>query len=137
MKLENQVTSLEPSRYLQKLGVKQESQYYWCNFGKDDWRGPYVVDGIPEEDGERWLRYPDGGQHTFRKNFDCMDTASAFTVAELDEILSKYGEYHVSEYKGEIAVQIVGKGEIYHKGNRADARAKMLGYLIENNLITL
>jgi hypothetical protein len=65
MKLEEQVVSLELARRLKELGVKQESAFYWY-------------------DGEMlFSRSPLGQAHTYNETI----TFSAFTVAELGEIL--------------------------------------------------
>lgn len=91
---------------------------------------------------DRWLRYPDGGQHTFRKEFDTRDTASAFTVAELGEMLKHKrnmlipvtidDEWHGADL---IKNEHLGLGRL-DEITEADARAKMLVYLLENRLIT-
>jgi len=87
---------------------------------------------------------------------------SAFTVAELGEMLparidlgenaSYPGRYAILEcrkhadwevvyiiYRDGIGYILNGyeSGARFHEANEANARAKMLGYLIENNLITL
>ena len=56
MKIEEQVCSLEPSRKLEELGVKQESQYWWVSENGEDfflsnemWR--VVGDWVPEQEG--------------------------------------------------------------------------------------
>lgn len=119
MELTKQVCSLELAKRLKEFGVRQESLFsYGYMTGNPEYESNYELCTSSE------LNLPEEEMY------------AAFTVAELDEILSKYGEYSVTEYKDEIAVQIVGKGEIYHKGNRADARAEMLIYLLENKLIT-
>lgn len=127
MQLENQVCSLELAKELKKLGVKQESQFYW-NRGQS-----YLIC----EDSR--LRVP--------------EDVSAFTVAELGEVLPEVTAIQNGE---------LGRLEITYRtysedGNRewdvcymanndfrsefanteADARAKMLIYLLENKLITL
>lgn len=131
MKLELQVVSLELAKRLKELGVKQESLYCWafplysqrCRL---HWHEKLTV--------REW-----GGA-----------TISAFTVAELGEMLpllidvdgtltswegSKSGdgswETWLEDGKGNmIASKFVCETE-------ADARAKMLIYLLENKLVTL
>lgn len=150
--LEQQVVSLELAQKMKTLGAPQESLFYWCSFdpkGKSDWRGPYVVDDFEYDEGEdeRWLRYPDGGQHTFRKNFDCGDTASAFTVAELGSLLAEWQSEQSQDYfksvwnGGSWDCYLVGIVEdreeliAENMDSEADARAKCWIYLKENNLI--
>lgn len=71
IKLEDRVTSFELSKKLKKLGVLQESLWYWVNFN----------------DGKGFqLRYKDG-LHEFRHNN--WEYYSAFTVAEGLEGLPK------------------------------------------------
>ena len=82
MKLQDQVTSLELSRKLKKLGVKQESIWYWYCLGEDyaiRYRTPSVI----------------------KKGY------SAFTVAELGEMLKKYPESEFVKLPEEIHVLLL------------------------------
>ncbi len=128
MKLESQVTSLELSKRLKELGVKQESYFQWrCTES--------------EENPPHWhIEYG-------RDDFHYPNYVSAFTVAELGEMLPESIEEtewthileidHWDEGKWHI-VYASAKGDYFaevHAETEADARAKMLIYLIENNLI--
>lgn len=123
MKLEKQVTSLEISKRLKELGVKQESFFHWCGLKNYN------------------IQYGD---------FSYMgDVISAFTVAELGEMLlpevdsGKTNEGSPAYVKGGkwISCLMHKSGErISHRvygETEADARGKMLIYLIENKLIML
>jgi len=115
MDIENQVCSLELAKKLLTLGVKQNSLFYW------DWHSDtcYAVKFVP---------------------YSCpgIERYSAFTVAELGEMLS-FGIISVKRtleffYCGEgLDVEDVG----FDERTEADARAKMLIYLIENNLMEI
>lgn len=125
MQLEKQVTSLELSKRLKELGVKQESLFY------------YFVGAVT---GNTRLGY---GLHSKSDiNFTNSHTYSAFTVAELGELLNEIANridcgdtwYHLAGQKK----WTVGWGGDMHEelsDTEADARAKMLIYLLENNLI--
>lgn len=111
MKLEQQVTNLELSKKLKELGVKQESLFYWGNT-------------IGQLDQDCWRVY------FFKDDDVSMEYVSAFTVAELGEML---------KWK---SLMIFGLPEHYADFisdtiSEADFRAKMLIYLIENNLIKI
>lgn len=113
MPLEQQVCSLELSRKLKELGVKQESLYYWQVHPEKE---PILAD---------------------------MFGTSAFTVAELGEML-EINQYRmeIDKYKGVYLCRMVDvskKEAIWEtkEKNEANARASMLIYLLENNLITL
>ena len=69
MKIEQQVTSLELSKILEKFGVKQKSLFYWTHQPDID-VGPFVHQGPGQNAGD----------------------VSAFTVAELGEILKNVDE---------------------------------------------
>lgn len=139
MELEKQVTSLEPSKKLKELGVEQESLFEWV-------LGGTVSGGSMEKQEEpriepRKIRVP-SPQSPF-------SYYSAFTVAELGEMLPKNTEYYLSRNKGDT---FTGRGKEYYvvdvflgfgtppihavetANTEADARAKMLIYLLENNL---
>lgn len=139
MNLQQQVTSLEISKKLKELGVKQESLFWWINehlVYKTD-MGAYLQNG--------------GG--IAERTFGCADKLSAFSVAELGEMLpihlikqSNANEKVVFEYHLFFSKQPNGYaiwyGQNYFddKGYQiekieVDARGKMLIYLLENNLL--
>jgi hypothetical protein len=122
MKLENQVCSLELAKRLKELGVKQDSLFCWTTdldieFLPTDIRNDHVV-------------------------------IAAFTVAELGEMLPKEingffftqiptinNEWYLF-YRHAFSTMNLDNEEIYSDDeNEANARAKMLIYLIENDLI--
>lgn len=124
MKLEDQVVSLELSKRLKELGVKQDSLYYWTDHL--DWK----------------LRTDQGFSDQWN---------SAFTVAELGMMLpskiTAFGQIHhfLRTWK-----RIAGEFGVRYKPNfgpayipakiaktEADARAKCLIYLLENDLMKL
>lgn len=131
MKIEQQVCSLEISKRLKELGVKQESLFVHTRMRTTD---PYQVTTLSEA-GE-W------------KYYDFENTYSAFTVAELGEMLPdsiSFEEklYVINIYKlgNEWIVEFEdNENELkthtsYQADTEADARGKMLIYLFENNLI--
>jgi hypothetical protein len=134
MKLENQVCSSELSQILEKLGVKQKSLFYWVyeHFEKEKWELVFADDFV-----------------------SINPFVSAFTVAELGEMLPQYiykneDGYFLEMYKHrEEGFQIRYKTSesIFENKdcviactcevNEADARAKMLCFLLENNLMEI
>jgi hypothetical protein len=121
MKIEDQVCSLELAARLKGLGVRQESYFIWqstqgVGVGVVDWRViPAFQDGISES-------YED---------------ISAFTVGELGEMI---GDYAYTRKIDKIWVSFLHRKHFDDKYagpaeiTEADARAKMLIYLIENKL---
>lgn len=140
MKLEQQVTSLELSKKLKELGVKQDSLYRWWqeekNFGKFSIECGSTI-GISDS-----------------RRGECIPMYSAFTVAELGEMLPEKIRRKV-EYSGETEnyfLEIYPSEDIWEvryqyyyyepsdsfkekDKSEANARAKMLIYLLENNLL--
>jgi len=120
MELQKQVCNQELSKKLRKLGVSQKSYFYWVITLTTDYH-------ISIYDGE----LP-----------DCLlcrnDVYSAFTVAELGEMLGLFTNTHKNA-SGTWVVSWNGQGNDIGKSDdtEADARAKMLIYLLENNLINL
>lgn len=125
MKLEQQVCSLELSKRLKELGVKQNSHFSWEElFGKPEYRLDVTIHG----------------EHR----------VSAFTVAELGEMLpedihTNGAWYFFRHYKwnGGKGTMLQYRSNTDHtlqdqKGvNMAEAYGLMLEYLITNNLMTV
>jgi len=117
--LELQVTSLEPSKRLKELGVKQDSVYYWskCLLTSSTMYGM----------GEMGLMYGYGNPPS-----DDVENYSAFTVAELGEALPR--GTHTFKF-AENDYRVWGETITFSETKEADARAKMRIYLIENKLM--
>ncbi len=111
MKLEKQLCSLELAKKLKALGVKQDSHFKWLNTPT---RG--------------WMTFP----RTIAGN---EENYSAFSVAELGEMLpSMTISYH--QTLGEWSCKYPETEHVIKmEMTEADARAKMLIYLLENKLI--
>ena len=126
MKLEQQVVSLELAKQLKELGVKQDSLWKWRLAGNLGWQVERHMSPVTVE----------------KKQY------SAFTVAELGELLPQYigkgndhGHLHISLGTREVGKWTVGYAnyekscsDILDEKNEANARAKMLIYLLENGL---
>lgn len=127
MKLEQQVCSLELAKRLKELGVKQDSAFYWVSFEAHDYILNQEVPGSLKErnfllpsDDSRLKNYP-----AFSNNF------SAFTVAELGEILPFGFDSHKVEEHTNLGWMARYTDYRFFAATEADARAKMLIHLIE------
>lgn len=136
MQLEKQVCSLELSKKLKELGVKQESLFYWVH---DDLTSTYLATEkqlpIIQAGYNRIPHQSMAEDYGWREN---VEKCSAFTVAELGEMLK--GEFDSGVRKEHSFCEYFksdGEQLIEEADTEADARAKMLVYLIENKLITL
>lgn len=148
MRLEDQVCSLELAKRLKDLGIKQDG--FYCYFMMPD------IDGLCYEENWKVIRSQllplTTAQLKCRMNSNCC--ISAFTVAELGDFLPKYikAETLLPEPNDKIAKFYLCYNENgypsydfyeneispgYKKENEANARAKMLIYLIENDLSPL
>jgi len=136
MKLINQICSLELSKQLKKLGVKQDSLYVWgsniAGAGILPKQEDFVLIGI-----DRKGEYPNIFNTTY----------SAFTVAELGELLpDAVATYRYETYDDDRDIwacikYVEGNHEKYeyvvHTKTEANVRAKMLIYLLENKIRNL
>lgn len=141
MTLESQVCSLELAKKLKELGVKQKSVFYWTRDSLYGWQ--LKREGELFE-GSEW------------EHFECDGDVFAFTVAELGEMLparingfelriekrdlfppgEKVGiEWEVAYY--ELGYEDELRFDKQAADTEADARAKMLIYLIENKIMTV
>jgi hypothetical protein len=118
MTLEQQVVSLELARKLKELGMKQESLFYWLDMRDSNWKSWILDNATPEQ-----LRL-------FPEQY-----VSAFTVAELGEINKATAECAWNEQEQEWIVYKENGARLDTANTEADARAKMLIYLLENKLM--
>lgn len=116
MKLEQQVCSLELAKRLKELGVKQESLFWWLHAENGD---VVVYNVVPSME---------------------KDVCCAFTVAELGEMLPKiyitWRDTLVGDEWWLCDDRRKSSTDTYqYAKTEADARAKMLVYLLENKLV--
>ena len=145
MNLNQQVTSLELSKKLKELGVKQESHWYWESYYLPE----ITTDRHNNIIDSKYIRYIADKRPVIRSGFltSKLKYYSAYTVAELGELLPEGFESHKTILAPENYSKnpnldtpdycIKSFGEIIYDKNEANARAKMLIHLLENKLITL
>jgi len=127
MKKEKQVVSLELAKRLKKLGVKQNSQWYWeirIFQLAPDWMKNTPDAQLMECDYEKkedWKHYK-------------FEYYSTFTVAELGEILPYYVHSYKEDARSGRWCCDEGDKQCF-SDTEANARAKMLIYLVECNKI--
>lgn len=123
MEIEDQLTSLELSKRLKELGVKQDSYFVWREY-------PFVISDHPKLMVEtEWILGIPG-----YLNPEFLNQYSAFSVAELGEILPETCEYFSIHKRHGLFILNYGIKEIWNK-KEADARAELRIYLLENGLI--
>lgn len=134
MNIENQVASLELSKKLKELGVKQESVWYWVG-----WYG-YSTETIKMIFSVK----TNSEIKQIERDFHIEKICSAFTVAELGEMLPECyssGKTNLDYMETNKEVE-----RFYCQNNNrtsirkfadieADARAKMLIWFIENKRV--
>lgn len=156
MKLKNQEVSVGLAKEMKELGVKQDSQRYWVYYTRTslaerDWKELCGTEDDMEE-FELELDY------NLCKRVAYIDRISAYTVAELGEMLPPYFVSYKTEYDGWQCESPWGfndryvidsqKYQVYEKVSsaipqrlvqeaqtEADARAKMVIYLIKEGLL--
>ena len=136
MELEKQVCSLELANKLKKLGIRQGSLFYWAQWKVTRQWHIVLHDHIGLDDD------PELASPAFNKG-----KYAAFTVAELGELIGTQARSYRTDNPeepawqcGGIWIKYVGKSPTYPShsedaNTEADARAKMLVYLLENRLI--
>lgn len=120
MEIEKQVCSLELAKRLKELGVTQESIFWWGRVSGNSWSVYHLNKLQPK-------------------------SISAFTVAELGEMLPEYvmrgGRRHTLRQQRAGSMRYVSYEYdalnvlIQNGTTEADARASILIYLLENSLI--
>lgn len=131
MKLTDQVCSLKLSKKLAKLGVKQDNLFKWVKYSMN--KKPMLI-FIP----------------TVKYQLECLSgeleySIPAYTVAELGEMLPNKVKIHNTESclvldrdKKTWGVAYAPFPDTFQEAKtEADARAKLLIYLLENKIISL
>mgnify|MGYP003477675710 CR=1 FL=1 len=139
MELKNQVCSLELAKRLKELKAKQDSLFYW-KFSNG------MLEKVSNIALDTELVY--GQQPQKLKTLGTWETCSAFTVAELGEMLPKEikadKEYFIKQSFTILGLSIIKYTDTdgydfisWSSITEADARAKTLIYLLENKLIEI
>ena len=125
MKLKDQVCSLELAKKLKELGVKQESLWWWRKEASHDWRLRFFEDFENLDDNDN-------------VNFVLPElTISAFTCSELGEMLPKFIGSWKNKQNWSCRSSHDLDSKLFMVNTEANARAKMLIYLIENKLVEI
>lgn len=115
MTIENQVTNRETGEKLVALGVIEKSYFVWHRI-RGDW------------------------EITEQHHCTCMGTVSAFTVAELGEILRSHVDQMrnivIREHRERIRQLMQRVNRSWQNEDEVNDRGKMLIYLLENKLIS-
>lgn len=130
MKPENQVCALELSQRLEELGVKQDSLFYWIYDTR--YKAAFLEYKMPTF---VWEHNDKSRTHLSICFVPDFKVYSAFTVAELGELLPT--GFSMMKWKG---YSIKSPNEWQRQlsdPSEANARAKMLIYLLENKLMEL
>lgn len=147
MKLEDQITNWELSKKLKELGVSQDSLFYW--WGVFYSRPCPQPDEYGEHEKERAYQDQEWSVSLKKDIFDddtrswkgmyknTLDTFSAFTVAELGEMLIDGCGTGRSVLTNDKKYQGMFRGEKFEDDNEANCRAKMLIWLVENGYLQL
>ena len=155
MKLEQQVCSLKLAKKLKELGVERESYFYWTK--RTDKKQLFVEEYIvcqgkmPENDDEfPAFTVAELGEMIPRRITDQDQTLSGVKGKSYYLTLSFYSDDYSNENlttgwslnyigtKVEVCSDTLNNSAgIYYTGTMADVYAKMLIYLLENNLIKL
>ena len=144
MTLSSQVVSLPLAKRLKELGVKQESYfYYWYPVGM-------VMDAknIPYQDKvvRKWHNVRDQYLSVSHEGeCECLPFYAAYTVAEIGEMLpwrigdsglefvKKSSEWE-AYYRPWSQWEMGGRNHLIEANTEADARAKLLIYLLEKGM---
>lgn len=137
MDLKDQVCSLELAKRICELGVKQESLWHWTKWKKwvrtTDNHNEYQLKGLKDFELFNNPKNNTLGRCWFE------DVYSAFTVAELGERLPSriegIGFIRTIKWHNKHFSISIGNLHEQNADTEANARAKMLIYLLENKLI--
>lgn len=135
MKLEDQVVSLKLAKKLKELGVKQDSLVEWRRFHSvtshySEWFLGYSDDPLIPDEICAAFTVAELGEILPYEMCDQHEDLPYFLTTEKRENPTYWMVYFREEDRGVLA------DRVEEATTEADARAKMLIYLIENNLLT-
>jgi len=138
--IKKEVVSLDLAKRLQELNVKNDSLFNWVVLDKNHPLYEVHYKTRQQDDLEKLLAgsiiY---GRDPYEKSCGEFIHYPAYTVAELGELLpAKYSmSWKISKPLWYCAEDVYDDSISFMAVTEADARAKMLIYLIENNLLKL
>lgn len=118
MKLSNQVVSLDIAKRLKELGVKREGFFRWVQLVNEP------------GDEKPWI----SESHYFLGDKKCEFIASAYTVAELGEMLGQFSAWRDGNGRYGIRNESESGRHTEIEDTEADARGNLLIYLLEQGL---
>ena len=121
------VTNLEISKRLKDLGVKQESEYYWCE----------ILDSIMPHANGITLTCGIDNAKGYSKSYEKVNIYSAFLVGELGEMLNGClsGRYAMGDCYFAQNGFPASADHCFEDKSEANCRGKLLIYLLEQGLI--
>lgn len=126
MKLQDQVTSLDLSKQLKELGYPQVELFWWVCYD-----GKWVV--------EKHHGWSEAYKHADEQVYCAPTVAEMGEAMQLDKVLD--GKIIVEKGTASkdwyVSMEAGGGGVQFQSHTEANARAKCLIYLLENNLISL
>ena len=133
MKLEDQVVSLELAKEMKEMGFEQDSLWYWCKTVKAEKIkiNCCIVNGV--NIAKTTYIEADYEWDLVKGNYSFEESCSAYTCAELGDVLkfqTVYIKYDTMQKFWRIEKGCFCDGA----DTEADARAKMLIHLKQNNL---
>lgn len=140
MKLEDQVVNLELAVKLKELEFKQDSLFYW-EVVEDEYNEKPKLLYLENRPVDKKGEYRSTHKGEWEEKY-----YSAYTTAELGEMFLRLESYYLvkcyfNSIKYHISVSSIKNGEwniitTFRDKTESDARAQMLIYLKENNLLT-
>ena len=126
MDLVDQVSSIEPSKKLKELGVKQDSLFYWIE------SAAFPIEVVSKAKRDSVMKE----KQFWGDRMSELYYYSAYTVAELGELLKNNLDSYYTDHDEEYHISAFGHAIMIIDNKEADARAKLLIYLLNNKTIS-
>jgi len=132
MNIKDQVCSLESAKRLYDLGIKQDSLFYWMHNKAN----------VQPDEVQFYKNTASWKSRGKVESSGVIEYISAFTVAELGEMLPEMiDKLQILTWKktwrGSMTYFCEHRDTVFSADTEAEARAKMLIYLLENKLVAV